>query len=113
MGVVINEERYIRRDDPAELVKITGRDRTPNGFTHFEFIKPEHHKGKKSGLTHTQFEVAYKREHESPAPPVRKPTSTGSRDEWRAWALKLEKDYDDMERSYERVCAMDKTGNTW
>lgn len=101
-------EFYIRRDDPGEKVKIESQERCPNGRIFFVFILPEHHQGKKGEMNANTFHAAYKPEHEDPPKPPAKPLSSGSRDEWRAWALKLEVDYANMKRSYERVC--DATG---
>ena len=94
---------FLRRDDSGEKVFVTGMDRTPNGYTYFEFVLPEHHKGRKDQLTHREFEKAYKSAHEPKPEPPKKPVSTGSAAEWRAWALKLESDLANAERQLERA----------
>jgi hypothetical protein len=104
----VKEERYVRRDDPTELVKVVSRERSPNGFTYFEFILPNHHQGRRGNLPHGDFEKAYKPEYEPTPEPPTKPVSTGSRDEWRAWALYCERKWDEAQRNYERLCTHDR-----
>lgn len=83
---------FVRRDDPTEKVRIIIQARSPDGLCQFEFITPEHYKGRMGTMPNSQFHAAYKPENEPPPTPPVKPLSTGSRDEWRAWALKLEAD---------------------
>lgn len=99
---------FLRRDDPTEKVKVISKERSPNGFTHFEFVTPEHHKGATGSLTHTQFDAAYKPQYEPTPGPPKKPVSTGTRDEWRAYALLMETRYNEAQRNYERLCDHDR-----
>lgn len=105
--------RYLRRDDPTEIVFITSQARSPDGPLHYEIIAPKHHAGEVVVVPAPRFFQEFRLEHEPPAKPPVKPISTGSRDEWRAWALHMEKKYNEAQSSYERVCRQDPTGNTW
>jgi hypothetical protein len=94
---------YVRRDDPSEKVKIVSQARSPEGPCRFEFIAPEHHKGKFETLSNSTFQREYKPEREPPPARPTKPLSTDSKDEWRAWALMLEADLAHANRSIERA----------
>lgn len=100
--------RYVRKDDNAEVVFISCQARTPNGPLRYEIIEPKHHAGETIVVSADKFFNDFKLEREPPPSDPVKPISTGSRDEWRAWALHMEKKYREAQRNYERLCTHDR-----
>lgn len=85
---------YIRKDDPVEVVRITSQEKMPNGRITFEFLLPVSAKGRTSYLRGNVFHALYEnsqRKQEKHDP--ERPTSTGTKDQWRDYALWLEREY--------------------
>lgn len=86
---------YFCKDDPLEKVKIVSQERHPNGRIVFEFVAPESVAGTQATLLSGEFFARYKDpakiEAEQGDPP--RPSSMGTMQQWRRYALWLEKKY--------------------
>lgn len=87
---------HVRKDDPEEIVKIIGRERSPNGKVVFEWVAPKAAEGNRHDLPAKQFFDMY---YDPNAPsedtdePPKRPTSFDGVKEWRKYALWLEERY--------------------
>lgn len=87
------ETLFVRRDDPMEKVRILSQERSPDGKITFEVVEPEHFAGVRANLQASRFHLLYEDPTEvtetAEDPP--RPTSLGTMDQWRRYALWLEK----------------------
>lgn len=84
-------DEWVRRDDDKEVVIITSRERHPNGLINFQYVLPPNAKGKTGSLAAEEFYRSYyNRDEKKPSAIPDRPVSTGTKEEWRAYALHLE-----------------------
>lgn len=86
---------YIRKDDPAETVRIISQERMPNGTVKYEFLSPPSAEGKTNSYGAHVFHSLYRNSNDRNAAndvPSR-PHSVATRDQWRDYALWLEREY--------------------
>lgn len=85
---------YVRRDDPVETVRILSQEKTPNGLITYEFVTPVSARGNSYRIPGNDFHAVYEnvQRKEVRLDPQR-PTSTGTKEEWRDYALWLEREY--------------------
>lgn len=86
---------YVRNDDPLEYVRIRSQEKTLGGQIEFEFLAPESVYGRKVTLTGDEFHRLYHDPHKKDEEQVdpKRPSSLGTKEEWRTYALWLEERY--------------------
>jgi hypothetical protein len=83
--------RYERRDDPKEVVQVLSQENTLNGKVWYHMVEPRLAETERC-LTGDRFDALYIRRRPSFHPPQR-PDAEATKEEWRQWALHLERIY--------------------